>query len=363
MNTLVLHLWGSNAGPPLFLMHFGFGVGGLAAPLLATPFLTDQQETSLHANVSSYSVPEVNISEHWTEQRVNVTPVTVDASDALPTTSLPVLFYPYTIIGLINALCSIALFGFFVAGVPRGFPKHTQKTPLKKLLSPRTCAPRHPAYAAVLLTLLLLIFMQFVGAELIYGNFIFSFATDAQVSFDKESAALLSSLFWFSHMSGRFIGAMLEFCVPTAVILWCDCILLLVTTILLAFLGYRNEIALWVLTACFGCLISPLYPATMVWANDHLNVNAMSTMVLVAGSSTGLLVYVYIAGYMLEYLGPNSIMYFLVFCASGVLVVYAALTVIGKRYLRIVKLESQKVDALINDLPLADLPADKIDKS
>ena len=311
VNTLIVHLWRDASGPPLYLLHFGFGLGAFLAPLVARPFLVTTPQNSSDANAP--------LSNETTQLQ------------QLEDESTSNTFVPYSCVAVVYTFFTLAMLGYYVLGPPRNFPKYTPDTRLKRVFSPRNWSPSHPCLASLVLALMFTVFTQGVGAELVFGNFIFSFATDADVAFSKDAAAMLTSLFWLSHMIGRLLGAGLALCVPTSVVLLADVILLTVVSLLLVLFGHSHSVALWTLAAAYGLFISPIVPAGNHWTSLQIAVNPMSTTILFLGSSTGLLAYVYVAGRLMENFGPESVMKFLLFCGVGLVVsVLCALLVAGK---------------------------------
>lgn len=100
-----------------------------------------------------------------------------------------------------------------------------------------------------------------MGGEHIYGKWIFTFATETNVQFTKDQAANLASLFWFCHMTGRGSGIFFSKFVPTKVVIVSDGIMSITVGVLLCIFGHKSAIMLWILTACMGLLVAPLFSA------------------------------------------------------------------------------------------------------
>ena len=334
VNTLVVHLWQEASAPPLYLLHFGFGLGAFLSPLLARPFISDDTTTE---NETTF-----NLTTDNSEQLFH---------DETPTSSTLV---PYSCVAVVYTLFALAMLTFHIIGLPRHFPTYMQDKQLKAMFSPRNWSPKHPGYASVILALMFSMFMQGVGAELVFGNFIFSFATDADVAFSKDSAAMLTSLFWLCHMIGRLAGALLGLCVATSVVLLGDILLLTLTSLFLVLFGHSHPSALWLLAAAYGFFISPLVPAGNHWTSLQISVNPMSTTVLFLGTSAGLFVYVYIAGRLMENFGPESIMKFLLFCGIGLIASMISALVVARKHWKLREDENEASKAEKTEMIVSD---------
>ena len=263
-NPIVMYLWGEKAAPPLHSLHFGFGFGALIAAQLARPFLTPTS-TNVDATGNATSIANATVSI----LDANTTSSPVNTSDVMATSQL---VYPFSIASAFAALVGISLIAIHIRGTPIGFPKRQPKNKLRELLSPGSCAYGRPLYGTGVLFLVFLFYVFAVGGERAYGGFIFSYAVDADVAFSKDKAAHLLTVFYVSHLSGRFFGIFISHFVPIHWLILGDIIGGLLTMILGASLAYSNEIAIWVTTGLAGAFISVLWPAGMAWTNIHLEV-------------------------------------------------------------------------------------------
>ena len=127
-------------------------------------------------------------------------------------------------------------------------------------------------YGTSILLLVFLSYFYVVGGEKAYGGDIFSYPVDATISFSKHKASHLLTVFYISHLGGRFLGIFISYVVPIHWLIFGDIICGLVTIIVGAFLAYSNEIALWITTGFAGAFISALWPAGVSWVNIHLEV-------------------------------------------------------------------------------------------
>ena len=263
-NPIIMYLWGEKAAPALYSLHFGFGVGGVICAQMTRPFLTPVvRNGEASANITS--------SDNATADIVDIT-TTVIPANVSDVAQMPRLVYPFSIASAFAAVVGISLIIIHMRGPPTGFPKRQPKNKFRELLSPGSCAYGRKLYGASILLLVFLFYIFTVGGEKAYGGYILSYAVDAAVSFSKDKAAHLLTVFYISHLVGRFLGIFISYFVPIHWLIFGDIICGLVTIIVGASLAYSNEIALWITTGLAGAFISALWPAGVSWVNIHLEV-------------------------------------------------------------------------------------------
>lgn len=320
---MVLHLWGSNSGPPMFAVHFGFGIGGILAPQIARPFISDQT----YNNVSNSPLDTLSNSYHYETKRTH------NHSTAL--------FIPFLIIGLVTIIIGISMLVIFKIGPPEGYPKRKSAKNIKQLFSPKSCAKHAPWLGILILCLLFLYFLNSVGGENVYPTYIYSFCIESDLGITEGQATVITSLFWFGHLTGRASSTVISKFVPISILIVVDMGLLLLVTIILSVTVH--PMILWILTPVLGFLVSPLFPAGLSWSNKFLKANSMSVMVCLLGCGVGAMIYVYFTGYLFEHTGPGSLMYVEVFHASILLCIFGAMEFTGRKYLKKVK-DKEKTD-------------------
>ena len=264
-NPIVMYLWGEKAAPPLHSLHFGFGLGGVISAQMTRPFL---QPISTNYNVTE-NVGFFDTTAIMSNNDVTIATIPLNTPDVIHTSRL---VFPYSMASAFSVIVGISLITIHVRGTPNGFPKRQPKNKFRELLSPGSCAYGRQLYGAAMLFLMFLFYVFVVGGEKAYGNFIFSYAVDADVSFSKGKAAHLLTVFYTSHLTGRFLGIFISHFLPIHWLIFGDIIGGLLTMILGVLLAYDNETALWATTGLAGACVSILYPAGLAWANTHLEV-------------------------------------------------------------------------------------------
>ena len=300
-NTMVMDLWGDQAASPMHSLHFGFGFGALLAPQIARPFLGPEEETFPNASTES----PANIEDL---SRIEI---------------------PYTIAAILIFLFSLVILGFYIKGAPKGFPMRKNSKNILKMASPGSCTSGHVMFGVAMFVCLFIYFIQAVGGERAYGKFLFSFAYETGLM-DKDLASVLQSVFWLSFTTARLLGVPLAKFLPLNVIIIGDICLALFSSVMLAIFAVDNAVFLWVFTIGIGFAIAVVFPNGMSWANLHMQMNSVGTMVFLVGGSVGGFIYQYLTGYLFENKGEASLMYVMVGWSCLLGLSYVAMTVVSK---------------------------------
>ena len=221
-NTLLVWLHGSAVAPYLNALHSLFGVGALTAPIIVAQLVSSGHELTL----SYFAVAAV---------------------------LLPIAIYVY--------------------GLPS--PKPTGETgPLK--------SQRHDA---TLLWLIALFLLLYVGAEIGFAGWVFTYAVEYGLS-GPGPAAYLVSFFWGALTLGRLVT------VPAAA-RWAPARMLLLSmagallSVLVILLQPVSYAFLLIGTTGLGLSLAPAFPAALAFARSHMNITGRITGLFVLGSSLG----------------------------------------------------------------------------
>ncbi len=251
-NTLMLWSHGEKVGPFMNGLHFFFGLGAFLAPFLLA------QLVSFH------------ISYHWA-------------------------FWALAVFDLVVGLRVLLL---------PGDPQHT----------PQKTEQGHPAvkvnYSLVLISFLFLFF--YVGAEIAFGGWIFTYATVLKLT-NEALGAYLTSAFWLAFTIGRLIS------VAVATRFSARQVISTASLACLAFLGILillpgSQAALWITTAGLGFCMAPIWPTGFTLAGQILPQEARVTSLVLLGDSFGGMVLPWLVGRFLDLTGPRA-MVFLVFAS------------------------------------------------
>ncbi|KAF7231557.1 sodium-dependent glucose transporter 1 [Nothobranchius furzeri] len=259
-NVLILNTWGEHSGPHMQALHFSYAAGAFASPIIAKMLFGHHGNSthSVHPNTSHSSSTFTVTESMWA----------------------------YVVISSFVFLFSL----FF-------FVLHSRSTsPLDK---PRT-SPGRPLVArhhVALVALLFLFFFAYVGAEVAYGSFIFTFATD-YAGMSQAEAAGLNSAFWGVFAAARGLAIFFAACLrPGALILLC-LVGSTVSSLLLCLFSSQN-VSLWVCTSLYGASMATTFPSGISWLEQYTTVTAHTAAVFVVGAALGEMVLPAIVGFLL----------------------------------------------------------------
>jgi FHS family Na+ dependent glucose MFS transporter 1 len=245
-NTLLMWTHGIRAGPYVNGLHFAFGLGAFLAPTIFAQVI-NLGGTYQHA--------------YW----------------ALATLGLPISF-----------------FLLFLPGSPdHPDHRHGESQPRASLLG---------VLPAVILAMLFLFF--YVGSELTYGNWIYTYALTLNLA-DATSAAYLTSGFWLAFTIGRGIS------IPVAARFNP------VQILTVSFLGGLSALALaifapdsinmlWGATLALGFFIAPIWATGYNLAGQSIRLTATISSIIILGDSMGAVVLPWVTGQAIERFGAQT---------------------------------------------------------
>jgi FHS family Na+ dependent glucose MFS transporter 1 len=188
----------------------------------------------------------------------------------------------------------ISLFLLFLPGSPKHRDQHQNEVQSQENL--RKVLP------LVIVALLFLFF--YVGSELTYGNWIFTYAVTLNLA-DVTRAAYLTSGFWLSFTIGRAIS------IPVAARFNSGQILTV------AFLGGLGALALmilapnsinmlWTATLAVGFFMAPIWATGYNLAGQSIKLTATISSIIILGDSLGAVVLPWVTGQAIERFGAQT---------------------------------------------------------
>jgi len=240
-NTLLLWTHGEKAGPFLNGLHFFFGVGSLAAPLLLAQVLLKTNDI------------------HW-------------------------LYWIFTIVSL-----PIAIWLWFLPE-----PEHAVTTEGRQNL----------IFPVVPVLLVVFLFVLYVGLELGFGNWIYTYALTLKLE-DEITAAYLASAFWGSFTFGRLLGVWISTRLRPVTILLADIIGCAISTIIIM-LWKESSAALWVGTFGLGISMASIFPTFILLAGERMNITGTITGWFLVGSGAGSMLLPWFIGQIFAFTGPQA---------------------------------------------------------
>lgn len=175
----------------------------------------------------------------------------------------------------------------------------------------------------VVLLLVALCLFFYVGGEIGYGNWIFSY-TKAQGLGDDGMAALLNSAFWGALTAGRLLSIPLAMRFSARRILQGDLLICLLSLGVLL-LWPDSLAATWIGTLGLGLGMASIFPTTITLAEQRMTITGQVTSLFFVGSSLGGMVLPWLIGQVFEPLGPTSMVMLVLVDLLVALVLYLML--------------------------------------
>jgi MFS transporter, FHS family, Na+ dependent glucose transporter 1 len=163
----------------------------------------------------------------------------------------------------------------------------------------------------------------YVGAEVAYGGWVYTYAITLGLS-NETVAAYLTSFFWGALTLGRLLSIPLTAKLHPKTLLsgaLSGCLLSL--TVLIA--GQHSVVALWAGTIGLGLSMSVIFPTTIALAEDTLSLSGQMTSYFFIGASLGGMSIPWLIGQLFEEIGPVVTMFIILATVLVAVVVFGLL--------------------------------------
>ena len=309
-------------------MHMGFGIGALITPMIVNPFLAVLEFRDAKDATNATTQDEAIPADEFIvvrESRVHVAFITIGVSAAV--LGLPFLVYPFV-------KC--------VRCIRYRLPRNDKtiasesveaKDYFRRIIhsfNPATYANGNFQFGLFVFIMVLLLYINIVGAEQLFGNFIRTFSVDA-LKFPRNEASYLDTVYWGSFTLGRFMGSVFSHFLPIQNVLAVDLLTNLGAITLANVIATSSQGALWASTALVGFFIAPLFPAAIAFINTQIEVGGIVLTLVVFATGFGDLLYIWIEGVLYSSYGPHTILYVLLFAAIVICVIAFVMIAVGSR--------------------------------
>ena len=295
-----LRILQSKAGPIIFALQLGYGLGAMAAPELVNAFLhkSSLQNTALTANTNSSMAYEGNIIVH------------PNISGEFNFTAIQ---YPYMIAGGLMGGLSIVFLVLFFLNYFGKYYVHTvlvskEKVGIAgifKMFSPGSCTDGKPLYGAIFICLHVVLIFHIDGVDTMYRQFLVSFAIESDNTRSTSQALNLNLIYWVSFTVGRVICMVLSTKIPIPYICATVVALSVGNSIILNVMIKTNSLIIVVCTSAFGILNASLIPAFVVFANYYIKMTGVAVGLVYVFAGSGIMVYISLTGHLFSLYGPG----------------------------------------------------------
>lgn len=276
-NVLILNTWAEKAGPHMQALHFCFSAGAFLSPIIVHVLF------AVHGNQSS-TVENVTASagQSWSHLRT---------------------MWAYVIIGGFVLLSAVSFFGLFCCRVGSGNKAYS-------VSEKPEVAKHHRAIVA----LLFFFFFAYVGAEVAYGSFIFTFSKDFAQMGENEAAGI-NSVFWGCFAACRALAIFLAACVSPGALISVSLICCCLSSLLLCVFPLQR-LVLWGGSGLYGASMAAVFPSGVSWVEQYTPVTGRTAAVFVVGAALGEMVLPVLLGFLMgKVIGVPLLMYQGLACA------------------------------------------------
>jgi FHS family Na+ dependent glucose MFS transporter 1 len=168
----------------------------------------------------------------------------------------------------------------------------------------KDAAPIRVDYAMVILAVAC--FFSYVGAEVGFGGWVYTYALKLELG-NETTAAYLTSAFWGALTAGRFLAIPIAMRFRPRTILISDLVGCLVS-VLIILAWPASETALWIGTIGLGVSMASVFPTTILLAERRMTITGQVTSFFLLGASLGGMFLPWLIGQLFEPLGPQVTM-------------------------------------------------------
>lgn len=242
-------------------LHFSFALGAFSAPLLA--------KLALGTTVSAENYTEADFNYFVLNQSSEA-----DSESLFGVPDDKNLLWAYAVIGTYVFVVSVF---FFVLLFKKSSNWEQAKVSAQRSLRAK--------YHNVLLCLLFLFFFFYVGAEVTYGSYVFSFAT-THAGMSESEAAGLNSIFWGTFAACRGLAIFFAACLQPGTMIVLSNIGSLVSSLFLVLFD-KSPVCLWIATSVYGASMATTFPSGVSWIEQYTTIHGKDAAFFVVGAAFG----------------------------------------------------------------------------
>jgi FHS family Na+ dependent glucose MFS transporter 1 len=207
------------------------------------------------------------------------------------------------------------------SGVAGLFMIVQQKNPQHEPAAATADKPVRVNYRIVFAAMAFLFF--YVGAEIAFSGWIYTYATTLQIA-DATMAAYLTSAFWLTFTLGRLTS------IPLAIRFRPQQLIAAALTGCLVILGAAfvvqpSSTFVWIMAAALGFCMAPIWPSGFTLAGQSVRLTSRVSGLILLGDSLGFMVLPWVVGQVLQGTGPQAMTTLVFLSLVGNLVAFAAI--------------------------------------
>ncbi|XP_077489450.1 sodium-dependent glucose transporter 1-like isoform X3 [Amblyomma americanum] len=277
-NVWILKIWPKNSSPALQVFHLAFGIGCLAAPVIARPFLSTQATTaSINATVKM-----LNTTWNGTNYLPVQPPEYVNATVFDDARTDSTIYYAFGIASAFQFVIVLSMATlYFIDNTSFNMRRTNATNGVPKTLEE---SGEYIRFARILLALQSAFICVYVALEGTMSHMLTAFAVKCDLHFSKPLASRLVAVYFGSFAFSRLAAALVTVKLSAFSVLVVSQTLLVTTAAVLLAWGSSSTTALWACTALAGIAEGPQTAAVTTWVGKHINIsNKMMSIAVVAG--------------------------------------------------------------------------------
>jgi FHS family Na+ dependent glucose MFS transporter 1 len=176
---------------------------------------------------------------------------------------------------------------------------------------------RAPAPPSLLLVISIF-FVLYVGVELGFSGWVYTYAEDLDIG-GSNGPAWLTATFWAFFAFGRLVGIPLAAVVPPRPMLLGACTLTVVSAALLVLVAGTGSLV-WVATALLGIGLAPQFATMIAFAERHVAITGIATSWFISAVAIGGFVLPWLIGQLFDRAGSSALPTAVLLSAAATLV-------------------------------------------
>jgi fucose permease len=177
---------------------------------------------------------------------------------------------------------------------------------------------------STLIILISFLFFLHVGAELSFGGWVFSYASESGLG-AETTARVLNAVFWGGLVVGRVIAIPVSLRLSARSMIWLDLLGAGLALAVVAFLG-QSPLAIWGGVGLFGASIGSIFASCINFAGTKMPITSRVTSAFLIGGSLGSMSLPWLTGVLFGRVGPETLPYIVGAMIATALVLFAAIT-------------------------------------
>ncbi|XP_077490417.1 sodium-dependent glucose transporter 1-like isoform X2 [Amblyomma americanum] len=274
----ILKMWPRNSSPALQVFQLAFGIGCLAAPIIARPFLSTQATTASTNASMQMSSTKWNGTDDSPNQPLEYVNATI--FDDAPTDST--IYYAFGIASAFQFVIVASMTTlYFIDNTSFNMRRTNATNGVPKSLEE---SAEYIRFARTLLALESAFICVFVALKGTMSHMLTAFAVKCDLHFSKPLASRLAAVYFGCFAASRLAAALVTVKVSAFSVLVASQTLLVTTAAVLLAWGSSSATALWACSALAGTAEGPQSAAVMTWVGKQINIsNKMMSVAVFAG--------------------------------------------------------------------------------